>query len=67
MLKIIKKEFLLQTEYHYIITFTYRVVKPLFKDFNIGLTWGEKSLRCSTILCNKTVTDVILEVKLMLL
>ncbi|CAG8741066.1 371_t:CDS:10, partial [Cetraspora pellucida] len=47
-----------QTEYHYIITFIYQIFKPLFKNFqHIGLTWGEKSLRCSAILFNNSQQD----------
>ncbi|CAG8564342.1 10378_t:CDS:2 [Dentiscutata erythropus] len=47
-----------QTEYDYIIRFFSRVYIMLFKDRTLlKCNWGEKTLRCSAILLNRSLKD----------
>lgn len=47
-----------QTEYDYIIRFVSRVYIMLFKDKTLlKCNWGEKTLRCSAILLNRSLKD----------
>ncbi|CAG8594478.1 4908_t:CDS:2, partial [Scutellospora calospora] len=47
-----------QTEYDYIIRFVSRVYIMLFKDRTLlKCNWGEKTLRCSAILHNRSLKD----------
>ncbi|CAG8445028.1 9463_t:CDS:2 [Funneliformis mosseae] len=47
-----------QAEYQYIINFISPIFKILFKDLGyLGFDWGEKALKCSAILLNKSQRD----------
>ncbi|CAG8669864.1 9312_t:CDS:10 [Funneliformis caledonium] len=47
-----------QTEYQYIINFIAPIYKIMFKDLlHLSFDWGEKALKCSAILLNKSQRD----------